>query len=527
MKKTIQILGLLFLTTGIIRAQSLKDGIKMYQYQKYQSAKEILAPMAEENPKANYYLGLALFNLGEVDKAKEIWERYPDDLANQSGTIRYQFHQGLSDAAHQSAKAMVAKAKRKAWEEYKYAADAVKDAEEGNAELAIEWYQQALNQKPNDPDLLLSLGDAYRKVETGGGQALSNYKKAAELSIDNSLALSRIGKLWYDARNYELALENWEKAQSADPSNPLPYKDLANAYFYSGRMEQAKTNIEKYLSLSDKGTEDQIRYATILYLMGDYEKTRDITARLVREGVDRPNVYGLLAFSQLHMEDSVSHAQALGNVRQYFATQDPELIGHIDYIQYGKIHLKNQNPDSADHYFKLGVEKDPSEDKSATYSEIAQGFTDLKTAEAYDKAGYWFGRIVAEKENPTATDYFNWGVYHYYGRNYPKADSAFRTMEEVFPDQPSAIYWQGRVAAAQDDEAKEGTAVPHYTKWLEVDVMGYERKNPDLMQAYQYLALYHYYQSDNANTRKYMNLIEQIDPENSFLKQLKQAMAKP
>lgn len=527
MKKTIQILGLLWLSAGTLQGQSLEEGVKMYRYERYQSAQEMLSPMAASDAQANYYLGLATFHLGQVDKAKQIWEAYPNDLANQSGLIRYQLAKGLTDAAHQAAQGMVAQAKRRSWEEYKYAADALMDSPEGNAELAIQWYQQALTQRPGDPELLISLGDAYRKVESGGGQALSQYRKAAETPTHQSLAHARIGKLWYDARNYELALESWEKAQAEDPSNPLPYKDLANAYFYSGRMKLAKTNIEKYLELSDKGPDDLLRYATILYLTEDFDKAREITQQLVDQGVDNPGVYGVLAFSQLHSDDSLLQGRALDNIRRYFAGQDPEQIGHLDLINYGKIHLKNGNADSANYYFQKGVENDPAEDKSGSFAEIAQGFTEMKSTEGYDMAGYWFGKLVEEKPEPTALDYYNWGVYRYYGRNYAEADSAFRIMEERFPDQPSATYWRGRVAAAQDDEAKEGTAVPHYTKWLETEVMGYERKNPDLMQAYQYLALYYYYQSDQANTRKYMDLIAGIDPQNGFLKQLREALAKP
>ena len=50
--------------------------------------------------------------------------------------------------------------------------------------------------------------------------------------LKNSLGYSRIGKLWYDAKNYPDALSNWQKAKDADPQNPLPYRDLATAYFY-------------------------------------------------------------------------------------------------------------------------------------------------------------------------------------------------------------------------------------------------------------------------------------------------------
>ena len=98
-------------------------------------------------------------------------------------------------------------------------------------------------------------------------------------------------------------------------------------------------------------------------------------------------------------------------------------------------------------------------------------------------------------------------------------------METKFPDQPSATYWRGRTAAAIDNEAKQGIAEPFYTKWL--NFPNYERKSADLMQAYQYLALYYYNKGDKDNAKKYLDEIEKIDANNSFLKQMRDVMNKP
>ena len=57
--------------------------------------------------------------------------------------------------------------------------------------------------------------------------------------------------------------------------------------------------------------------------------------------------------------------------------------------------------------------------------------------------------------------------------------------------------------------------------------MGYDyEKTSDLMYAYQYLALYYYNTENSEKTKFYMDKIEAIEPQNSFLKQLKEIIAK-
>ena len=99
-------------------------------------------------------------------------------------------------------------------------------------------------------------------------------------------------------------------------------------------------------------------------------------------------------------------------------------------------------------------------------------------------------------------------------------------METKFPDQPSATYWRGRTAAAIDNEAKTGIGVQHYLKWLSVEKAGYERKQADLMYAYQYLAYYYYNQNDWKNVDIYLNKIKELEPENDFVKQIEKARPK-
>jgi len=88
------------------------------------------------------------------------------------------------------------------------------------------------------------------------------------------------------------------------------------------------------------------------------------------------------------------------------------------------------------------------------------------------------------------------------------------------------VYWQGRSAAAQDVEAKTGGAATFYEKWLGMEQEGVTKNNADLMQAYQYLAIYYYNQNNKAEAIKYADKILSLEPGNETASQIKEVMSK-
>ncbi len=506
-------------------AQSLEEGIKMYKYERYQSAKKQLEPLAGNDPMANYYLGLSELALGKVDLAQAYFLKYPEEFANISGQARVQFAKGNATEGMKIATTLESKGKKKDWESDKYAADAITYSDGGDKQVAIEWYTEIMEKEVN-PDILISLGDAYQQINGGGGKAMTSYEKAIGLDPNNSLAYSRIGRLWYNARNYELALENWKKAQETDPSNPLPYYDLANAYTYVGKYQLAKENLEKYIERSDKSDEDMVRYVEILYLSKDCDAAISKIEELKAKGIFKPNFYGIMAYCYMDYKDSISGVKALDAVRKYFGNQSKKKLYTLDYLNYGRIALKNNLNDTANAYFTKALSMDTTDNKVETYREIGESFKDNKN---WEEAGQWYKRIIDEySDNATATDYFWSGVSFYYGQNYEMADTVFAQMIAKHPDQPSGPYWRGRVNAAIDNEGETGAAVPYYEKWLKMaeESEEYNPKPNDLMQGYQYMALHYYKKENKEQAMKYVTKILEIDPENNLGNQIKGILEK-
>lgn len=513
-------------------AQSLEEGMKMYRYERYASAKTALQPLAGTNAMANYYYGLSELGLGNTDAAMNAFVKYPEDYANISGTVRVKFATQGEAAGMQAAKALVDMGKKKDFIQKRYAADAINYSKGGDKQQAVNWYTEVL-EKMSTPELLIAAGDAYLQIQGGGGQAMTNYEKAVEKDPKNSLAFSRIGKLMYNAKNYEVALENWKKANEADPTNPLPYYDMANAYTYVGQYKVAKENIEKYIQYSDKSTEDLVRRAEILFLAKEYDEAIAQINDLKAKGKDQPNFYGILGYSYLENKDSVAGIKALENLRVYFAKQDPKKLYTLDYLTIGRAYLRNSLGDSANAAFTKALQMDSTGNKIATYRDIAESF---RTNRDWLNAGKWYDKIYADyAAEATANDYF-WGGYSYYlgstGKGVDttallmKADAIYATMIQKFAEQPSGYYWRGRVNASMDSEGEKGLAKPYFEQWLAMDVEGAKKSDKDLQFAYQYLTAYYYNKQDKENANKYADLVLSIDANNAFAKQVKDLLKK-
>ena len=139
--KGILFAGMVF-TTQMVKAQTVEEGIKLYNYERYTSAKQALQALATSNPVANYYLGLAEIGLENYAEAKTIFQKYPEDPANNAGLARVLFHENKSAEAMSMLTKVASKAKKKDWAPFKYAADAITYSEGGDPNVAIDWYKK-------------------------------------------------------------------------------------------------------------------------------------------------------------------------------------------------------------------------------------------------------------------------------------------------------------------------------------------------------------------------------------------------
>lgn len=134
------------------------------------------------------------------------------------------------------------------------------DTEEGmRAKItkAVEYYnaeniQETLNLVLNDKDLLKSsyvhvlIGNCYRK-QNKIDSALKSWQKAVEINEKEYNAYINIANVQFVQGDAAQAIENWTKAFSIQPENPVVCLNLAIAYNQKGCRIKSTKFFERYL----------------------------------------------------------------------------------------------------------------------------------------------------------------------------------------------------------------------------------------------------------------------------------------
>ncbi|HNF71871.1 MAG TPA: hypothetical protein PLP34_05630, partial [Chitinophagaceae bacterium] len=502
-------------------AQNLESGIRFFTYERYQSAKQTLEPLAGSNPLANYYLGLSELGLEHTAEAKIIFQKYPDDAANNAGLARVLFSENKPEEALSMLNKVAARAKKKDWLPYKYAADAITYTEGGDPNVAIEWYKKALAVEASG-DVYMAMGDAYRKMQGGGGNAMTNYEFAEEYANVKSMSNYKMGNLWYAAKNYDSALVKYNRSSELDAENPLPYKALADAYYKVSKYKISKEKIEKYLERTDKSITDLIEYANTLFLAQDYQNAILKLNELIQkgEGEKRPYMYRILGYS---LYETKEYTGALQNMDKFFSKADPKKIIPSDYMYYGKILLTDSTKASqAGTWFDKSIALDTTRDKTPVYKQLAETYNKMSD---YANAARYYQKILENSAAPGVTDFWWCGATHYYSKNYTSADSIYRIMNEKFPNEPSGFYMRGNVAfAGFDKESTNGAAVEYYSKWLGMIKTDDPDKKKNLIKVYTYLATVMYNTGKKDESRQYCTKLQALDPNDENAKNLLKAL---
>lgn len=519
-----------------VNAQSLETGKKYLSYERYSSAHAALQPLSASSPEANYYFGLVQLGEGNIDAAKATFAKFPKDFYNQAGSARVLFAEGKGDDAFKILQEIVDGAKKKDWEKYKIAADAITYSKTATKlDEAIAWYRTAKEKKSDNAELLIGLGDALMRQNTGAsnGEATQLFDEAIKIGGANSLAYARKGLLWLNARQYKEALESYNLAKDADKENPLPYGDLAEVYYRSGKYELAKQNIEEYLKLSDKTTLDQLRYGNILYLTQNYKEAVAKYKELIAQGHGEktPTLYRGLAYAQY--QDN-NYADALVSFDKYRSlVKDPKEFTYEDDLYYAYVNNALSKTDeanaakytaTAEEFYVKALEKNTDEDKTALYRKIADGYKETKN---WAKVSEWYSKLVKAYPEASPLDYFNAGYYAFFAKDFVKAKAGLEAFNAKYPDETIGYFWLARTAAAQDPDTKLGTAVEPFKAWLaKAPKDGEPHKKEDEILAYEYLALVAYNKNDGRGAVDYSKKIQALDESNTTSKQIIDYFAK-
>ena len=532
-------IALLVLNTAF--AQTIEMGKQQVYYERYKSAKETFQKLVAANPNddvAIYWLGQAMILPDDVTSkdiaaAKALYQSklvLPNNFLIMVGIGQIELMEGkIQDARSRFETAVSLTAgKNLAVLNAIGFANGNPDSKNGDAAYAIEKLKQATQLKKfNDPEVLVNLGDAYRK-NMDGGNADQSYKAALTLNPNYARANFRLGKLYQSqGRGQEsIFMEFYEKAIASDPAFAPVYSTLFN-YFYETNVTKAAEYFEKWQSNSDVDYKTCYYRAALKYAQGYFMEAITKSDECINADKENPypNLFGLKANAYNRLKDSI---HAVESYAEYFKRQSLEKITSGDYVEYAKNLLKIPgNEAQAGLIIDKAVAMDSIESNKVQYLKtVAQAYESRKR---FVEAADWYNKIVAVKKNPSKFDMNTTAFNYYKGGDYQKSIVAFTASANKFTDDPYAYNMIGKASWAIDTTMEQGLANVPFEKTIQLAMVDTVKYKPQLMTAYKYFVAYFAnIKKDKDMALSYVEKALALDPNDAEAKMYKEAItAKP
>lgn len=524
---------------SILFAQSIDEGKKFLNYERFGSAQKVFTQLLATNPNdidAAYWLGQTyLQNTDNPDSlaAKALYQKTlqanPNAALMMIGVGQVELMEGkLADAKNRFETAINLTKKKDLPGILLAVGRANIDAKKGDAMYAIDKLTQAADKDKKNADIQLALGDAYRKMIDGANATVA-YQNA--LAIDPKLARAdfMIGRI-FETQGFgqeAIYMKYYNDAMAADPNFAPVYYWLYN-YYYTRDVNKSREYLNKYVAVADNDSKNCYAEASLLFVSKLYQQAIDkVDGCITSAGTEKPfpNLYGLKAYSYNALGDSMN---AKKYFEEFFAKVNPEKIGPNDYSTYAQVLLKFPGQESlASSLVEKAIALDTvAASKIKTVTDVAKSLYD---AGRYEDAGKWYTKVLNVNPNFGVVDLYWAGYSDYRGENYKGADSVFTIYQQKYPEDLFGWYLGARSKEGLDSNALQGLAKPNYEKIISIaeSIPNKDSIADKLIPAYRYLLAYYYnVKGDVANAAKYNDLILLISPTDENALKNKDAFAK-
>lgn len=526
-----------------LQAQDLEPAKRAIDAEQFEKAKQLLKAAIQAKPsngKSSFFLGNIYLKQNLEDSAKMVFEKG----LNASENARFN-HIGLAQLDLDKNKINEAKSKfdlvtkemrKKDVEEFVYIAKAYMNNDKPNFKAALEILNKAKTINPQNPEVLLALGDAHFG-DKNQNEAYSAYRAA--FAADPSLirAKMQLGVLLKGAKAYTEAEKALNEVVSSTPNYGPVYRELAETYYYWGNNEPKKYNekiaqalkfYEKYMTLTDYSVSSRMRHADFLILAKDY-KALEIEANKMKEldGIN-PRILRYLGYS----------AYENGNVdvaiksMQDFISNDKNKIIPRDYLYLGMARLKKAvTPEGKidNNLQALGmvdlkkcVEMEPT--MANELNELGKKYYDQKL---YSNA---IGIFEIAVSNPNSKNFlldnFYLGNAIYFENSkkdatpdkiaLEKADVAYGNVIAASPTTQDAYLYRARVNSKLE---KDDLMAKYYEDYMKVVTeKGDEevtKQKSKFIEAYNNIGAF-YANTDKSKAIEYFNKTLALDPTNNY-----------
>ena len=159
----------------------------------------------------------------------------------------------------------------------------VQARESSVSDRAISNLQQAVRDNPENPNVYILLGDAYRETGDPSG-AIEQYEKALELEADHPVALSGLALVAMQQEEWRTAEGYWQKAIEVLRTNKFAAQDLRleKAYYHYGatliqvnELEDAVANLKEALRIRRDDADTHYALSVAYRELGSVNKQKE------------------------------------------------------------------------------------------------------------------------------------------------------------------------------------------------------------------------------------------------------------
>lgn len=523
--KKISMTFMLAMFVGLLglKAQSIEQGINDLYAQRYKSAKSTFEKLLSSNPNnidATYWLGQTYIEMDDVAGAKSVYDKALLASANAPlvivGRGQVDLIENKISEARQRFEAAITMTRGKKGDDPvilnavgRAITDTYNDKDKkGDINYAVTQLEAAAARDPKSADILLNLGNAYRKARPGegGGKAFETYKKANEANPNFAMPSYRLAQLFYSQKNWELYEQYLNEAIAKDARFAPAYYDL---YYYKlGKLDfnSAETFAKKYIENSDPDPQNDYLRVQTLWAKKQFDDAIAGAKNIIAQsGTNtKARVYKLIADSYLQKKDTPS---AKPYIDDYFKYVKPEEVTAMDYGMKANIYIGVPGQeDMAVQAVLEGIKADTVADNKVTL--LKNAIAVFAGKKDYARESQLQEELLKVKPNLTINDYFGAGIANYRAKDYADSYNIFKTVSEKFPDQEFGWEWMYNNASLIDTVKKDSIALPAALKLNEFAMKDTVKYAKQLSNSSYFLATYYLDKGDKGKAIDYLKLMK-------------------
>lgn len=524
-------------------AQGYKDGIEYYKADRYGNAKILLdrnlnAP-GTDKAASYYYLGMLDLYSKKNQTAKEYFEKgiadNPNYAFNYVGLGALALKEGDVKAAEKEFKLAESKGKKDAAVQV-----AIADAYyRANSTLYAKEVQKRIDKARkinlNDPSIYMLEGDMFAD-NRDWGSAAGRYEMAT--GFDSSAVEGYVkGSDMYAQVNPQYGIKLLQQLLAVNPNSAIGQKELAERYYDQQMFNEAADMYGKYVKNPNHFTQDEDRYAFLLFYGSKYKEGYDFATRLLSQNPKNFTAQRFQFMNAAQLPEMTEQTLALAEnlLAAHNVDKKNNLLAPIDYSLIADEFKRAGRYDEAVEVLKEGIAELP------TYNQFHKDLAGIYwAAQNYPGASDALEAYLTKVDNPSGNDCSLMATYSFYGgysskdnkesanKYFDRALKYANLTNEKLPTFYKGDKVIGDVAIQQASDANVGScAVDSYTKALnkiEADQANAARYASDATAIAQYLGSYYAKQGDKAKAREFYNIALKYAPDDANLQKAVNAL---